>query len=80
MNLSVNLIPSLNPAGQAVGEALAEAVKRGKCKSVGLSNYSLKEMLPVRSDYSLREMPTVLLNDSKLSTLKRTKPKALNSG
>ena len=30
-----------------VGDALAEAVRSGRCRAVGVSNYNLKELMPV---------------------------------
>ena len=47
---SVDLYQIHNPgflSGRAIGEALAEAVKSGRCKAVGVSNYALDEMMPV---------------------------------
>jgi len=46
----VDLYQIHNPgilSGKAVGEALAEAVKSGRCKAVGVSNYGLDEIMPV---------------------------------
>jgi aryl-alcohol dehydrogenase-like predicted oxidoreductase len=47
---SVDLYQIHNPgflSGKAIGEALAEAVKSGRCKAVGVSNYALDEMMPI---------------------------------
>jgi len=39
--------PGLLSDGTQIGEALAEAVKSGRCKAVGVSNFALDELLPV---------------------------------
>jgi aryl-alcohol dehydrogenase-like predicted oxidoreductase len=39
--------PGLESDGKEIGLALAEAVKSGRCKAVGVSNFALSEMMPV---------------------------------
>jgi aryl-alcohol dehydrogenase-like predicted oxidoreductase len=39
--------PGVQSSGTEIGQALAEAVKSGRCKAVGVSNYALEEMMPV---------------------------------
>ena len=58
---SVDLYQVHNPGflpGKALGAALAEAVKSGRCKAVGVSNFSLREMMPV---YEALEKEGILL-------------------
>ena len=47
LSLSLALSLSHTHSLSQVGDALAEAVRSGRCRAVGVSNYNLKELMPV---------------------------------
>jgi len=59
--------------GAVVGDALAEAVRSGRCKAVGVSNYNLKELMPVYEELKAKGIP-LASNQIEFSLL-RTLPK-----
>ena len=49
--------PGLQSDGTEIGQALAEAVKSGRCRAVGVSNYALDEMMPVYAALEKQGIP-----------------------
>lgn len=63
--------PLLPESPESVADALAEAVKSGRAKSVGVSNYALAEMLPIYNRLDKQHGIKLASNQVELSLLRQ---------